>query len=145
MHDENTIYKFRMVPTYEVYYNEEKSWGVYKFTSQDDIPKLETSKKNDFEPSEKSKFGTLTGRMQRLVLGIEYKVEAKMVYNKKYKQYKYAPNSIISVTPKSRQEQSVFLQAMPYINETISARLLDLYPNLVSDVAEGRITEFDYS
>ena len=34
------IYKFKIIPQAEVYYNEDSCWGVYNFTTQDDIPEF---------------------------------------------------------------------------------------------------------
>ena len=36
--DNIDVLEFKIVPVYERYYNEDASWGVFNFTTQDDIP-----------------------------------------------------------------------------------------------------------
>ena len=60
---------------------------------------------------------TITGKMQKLYLGSEYSVTAKLEYNKKYDSWQYTPISITANTPKDYAAQLLFLKAM--INESI--------------------------
>ena len=52
------------------------------------------------------------GKMQKLYLGSEYSVTAKLEYNKKYDSWQYVPISITANTPKDYAAQLLFLKAM---------------------------------
>ena len=78
--------KFTIVPQIQRYYGND--FGVYVFSTTDDIPKFderEVSPFDDEEATQKTKWSILAGNMQQLTVGQEYDVEAELVFNKKYK------------------------------------------------------------
>lgn len=136
------IYKFKMIPIHERFYNEDTSWGVFNFTTNDDIPELKMYKdpfEDSFAPQMMS---TIAGKMQKLYLGSEYSVTATLEYNKKYESWQYAPISITANMPKDYAAQMLFLKSM--IGESVAENLLKAYPNIVEDVASGRCDTIDY-
>ena len=88
---DNTIYKFKIVPQQERYYNEDSNWGVYSFTTNDNIPKFYECYDDPFADELKpTKGSSLVGKMQRLTIGIEYTIEAICEYNTTYKSYPFS-------------------------------------------------------
>lgn len=77
----------------------------------------------------------LAGNMQQLYLGSEYEVTATLDYNAKYKSYQYKPKIITSVTPKTEEQQKMFLSSV--ITERQAETLLEQYPNIVEDIING--------
>jgi exodeoxyribonuclease V alpha subunit len=133
-----------MIPIVELYYNEESVYGVYKFfTKQSFLPMIKQTESYDFESNEiKIKFeGMIAGRTQRLTLGTEYDVKAKVEYSKKYKNYNYSPISVSQGLPKTLDEQKKFLQSVctPLQAEV----LLEQYPDVVQMIVDGRDGEID--
>jgi exodeoxyribonuclease V alpha subunit len=138
----NQIYKFKIIPIDERFYNEDSSWGVFNFTTTDDIPELKMYK-DPFELNAPPQMmSTIAGKMQRLYLGAEYNVTATLEHNKKYDSWQYAPISITANMPKDYAAQLMFLKSM--INESVAENLLKAYPNIVEDVASGKCTAIDY-
>jgi exodeoxyribonuclease V alpha subunit len=133
-----------MIPIVELYYNEESIYGVYKFfTKQSFLPMIKQTESYDFESNEvKMKFeGMIAGRTQRLTLGTEYDVKAKVEYSKKYKNYNYSPISVSQELPKTLDEQKKFLQSVctPLQAEV----LLEQYPDVVQMIVDGKENEID--
>lgn len=138
----NQIYKFKMIPIDERFYNEDSSWGVFNFETKDNIPELRMYK-DPFDDNVAPKMmSTIAGKMQKLYLGSEYNVSATLEYNKKYNAWQYAPISITANTPKDHASQMLFLKAM--INESVAENLLSVYPNIVEDVINGKYDVIDY-
>lgn len=77
----------------------------------------------------------LAGNMQQLYLGSEYEVTATLDYNAKYKSYQYKPKIITSVTPKTEEQQKMFLSSV--VTERQAETLLEQYPNIVEDIING--------
>lgn len=77
----------------------------------------------------------LAGNMQQLYLGSEYEVTATLDYNAKYKSYQYKPKIITSVTPKTEEQQKMFLSSV--VTEKQAETLLEQYPNIVEDIING--------
>ena len=138
----NQIYKFTMIPVDERFYNEDSSWGVFNFATTDDIPELKMYKDPFDRDATPQMMSTIAGKMQRLYLGSEYNVTATLEYNKKYDAWQYAPISITANMPKDYAAQLMFLKSM--INESVAENLLQAYPNIVEDVANGKCTTIDY-
>lgn len=131
-----TSYKFKIVPQYEKYYSDDTNWGCYTFTTKDDIPEHEKFKGIfEGEDSDKIKMSLLAGRMQKLYLGSEYEVEAKLEFNKKYNNYQYNPITISAIAPKDITDQKKFLESI--ITQKQANVLLESYPNVVMDVING--------
>lgn len=128
------------------YYSDDSSWGVYLFSTLDDIPYyteqtvIEETFSGDKE--EKIKFSVLAGKMQELVIGGIYTVTAKTKKDKVYG-YQYVPITIQSEVPKTKEDQLLFLKSI--ISESVAENLINAYPNVVNDVANGSLKEIDYS
>ena len=127
------IFKFNMSPIAERFYNDDTLYGIYKFSTDKELP---SSKKEDnmFDES-KSYTSILIGKMQKLTIGLDYMCEAKKVYNKKYKQWQYEVEKVIPETPNSMESQSKFLKCI--ITETQADTLLNAYPNIVEMIMKG--------
>ena len=137
--------EFNMIPINERYYNEDSNWGVYTFTTKDDIPYFnpyhDPFDENNWDKP--LKMSNVAGKMQRLYLGSEYKVKAIPEYNLKYSTYQYTPISIVAVEPKTYEAQELFLKSLT--TETIAKNILAEYPNVVEDVMNGKLKDLDYS
>lgn len=147
--DEDEIYKFTAIITYEQYYSDDSTWGVFGFSTTDDIPFF-TKLTKAFDPfgdnktpdEENKKMSKLAGKMQHLVVGGEYVVKAKYKKDKKYGD-QYVPIAIYAIIPQSRETQLLFLKSM--IPEWMADNLINAYPNVVNDVANGTLKTIDYS
>lgn len=148
--DEDEIYKFTATITFEQWYNEDSTWGVFGFSTKDDIPFF-TKPTKTFDPfgdnnsandTDDKKMSKLTGKMQHLVVGGEYVVKAKYKKDKKYGD-QYTPIAIYAIIPQSRETQLLFLKSM--IPEWMADNLINAYPNVVNDVANGTLKTIDYS
>ena len=84
----------------------------------------------------------LAGKMQHLVVGGEYVVKARYKKDKKYGD-QYTPIAIYAIIPQSRETQLLFLKSM--IPEWMADNLINAYPNVVNDVANGTLKTIDYS
>lgn len=141
--DEVELLKFRIVPIRERYYNEDTAWGVFEFTTSDDIPKYQTCDNPFVGSNSKQKLSTLCGKMQKLYLGSNYEVTAKMEYNDKFKQYQYVPITVVSIAPKGEEESITFLKSLT--SETIARNIVKEYPNIIQEVIDGKAQELEYS
>lgn len=122
-----------MIPQSKRYYNEDSTYGVYFFSTKDDIPELKKFDEDPFsQNSSVSKGCTLTGKMQKLYLGTEYKVKAKLEYSQKYKSYNYVPTIITANVPKTEVQQELFLQSL--VTKTQAKTIIEKYPNIINDV-----------
>lgn len=147
--DEDEIYKFTAIITYEQYYSDDSTWGVFGFSTTDDIPFF-TKPTKAFDPfgdnktsdEENKKMSKLAGKMQHLVVGGEYVVKAKYKKDKKYGD-QYVPIAIYAIIQQSRETQLLFLKSM--IPEWMADNLINAYPNVVNDVANGTLKTIDYS
>jgi exodeoxyribonuclease V alpha subunit len=140
---DDNIYEFKIVVTYEKYYNDDTTWGTYIAYTEDDIPFFTNSEANKFDNSEeKKKFCNIVGKMQQLSIGGEYQIKAKYEYNKQYG-HQYKPLSIYALVPQTKEMQLLFLKTI--IPEWMAENLINEYPNLVNDVANGTLKEIDYS
>lgn len=144
--DDINVYQFRGKITYSRYYNYDTNWGVYGFSTNDEIPYfINKSESNNllFENNNisKEKFGVIAGKMQELIVGNDYIIKATFKVDKKYGE-QYSPISISPIIPDSPETQKIFLKSI--ISENIANNLLEVYPNLVNDVINGLIDEIDY-
>lgn len=147
--EEDEILKFTATITYEQYYSEDSTWGVFGFSTKDDIPFFTKPTKvfdpfgnNQSDNGDDKKLSKLVGKMQHLVVGGEYIVKAKYKKDKKYGD-QYNPIAIYAVIPQSRETQLLFLKSM--IPEWMAENLINAYPNVVNDVANGTLKTIDYS
>ncbi len=140
----DTIYEFKITPIAELYYNEESVYGVYKFFTKDSyLPQIKQTESYDFLTDQvEMKFeGMLVGRTQRLNIGTEYNVKAKLELSKKYKNYNYVPISVGQDLPKGLEEQKKFLQSV--CTSLQAETLLEQYPDVVQMIVDGRDGEID--
>ena len=144
--DEVKIYEFKMTILQEKYYNEETSWGVYNFSTEDDIPEYIEYKDPFFgdyiEDAPAQKMSSIVGKMQQLYIGSEYLVKATIEFNQRYNCYQYKPVYVVALTPKDYYSQLVFLQQ--FSNEQAIKNLLAEYPSIVDDVITGKIKTIEY-
>lgn len=154
--NDEDILIFKATITYCRYYNDSTTWGVYGFATEDEIPyfleetKADTSADTSFgeEYKEEKRFGlnkkfsVLAGKMQELIIGGEYMIKAKYKYDKTYGN-QYTPIAIYALIPQTKESQLLFLQSI--ISPSIAENLLEAYPNVVNDVANGTLKEIDYS
>lgn len=139
---EKEIYEFTIIPQSERYYNEDSNYGVYTFITNDDIPEYYDCLLDPFgDKSETAKGSTLTGKMQQLTIGMEYKVKAHLEYSAKYKSYNYVPQIVSTTTPKTYEQQVNFLKTQ--VTELQAKNILAVYPNVVEDVMQNK--EIDVS
>lgn len=136
--------EFKAIITDCRYYNDDTTWGVYQFATDEDIPYYITSNdnKSNYGDCNYNKFSTLAGKMQELVIGGEYQIKATHKYDKKYG-HQYVPISVFALIPQTKATQLLFLKSI--IPESIAENLINVYPNIVNDVANGTIKEIDYS
>ena len=145
--NEEEIFKFKATITYERYYNPDTTWGVYGFATEDEIPHFTTETKIDlpfqdrkaFNPNRK--LSSLAGKMQELVVGGEYMIKATYKCDKTYG-HQYNPISVYALIPQTRESQLMFLQSI--ISPWLAENLINAYPNVVNDVANGTLKEIDY-
>ena len=144
---DDEIYKFKATITYQRYYNNDTTWGCFGFSTTDNIPYYEKQTKTELpwdDPTEinpDKKFCVIAGKMQELVVGGEYIIKATHKNDKNYG-HQYNPISIYAVIPQTYDEQKIFLQSI--ISERIAENLLNVYPNIVNDVANGTLKNIDY-
>lgn len=145
--NEEEILKFKATITYCRYYNEDSTWGVYGFATEDEIPYFSTETKIDSPFEDKKavnpnrKLSSLAGKMQELVVGGEYMIKATYKCDKTYG-HQYNPISVYALIPQTRESQLMFLQSI--ISPWLAENLINAYPNVVNDVANGILKEIDY-
>lgn len=147
--NEDEILKFNATITYEQYYSDDSSWGVYGFSTNDNIPffieetpSFDPFSNNSNNNNNNKKLSKLAGKMQRLVIGGEYIIKAKYKRDKKYGD-QYNPIAVYAVIPQTKESQLLFLKSM--IPEFMAENLINAYPNVVNDVANGTLKTIDYS
>jgi len=142
---DDEIFEFKVTITGERWYSDESLWGVYGFSTEDDIPYCQKVAADPFfdgkTKSPAKKICTLAGKMQQLIVGGEYLVKAKYKCDKTYG-HQYVPVSVYAILPQSRESQLLFLQSL--IHPTIAENLIEAYPNVVSDVVNGKLKVIDY-
>ena len=141
--DNVEILEFKITPVLEKYYNEDTSWGVFNFTTKDDIPQFLEYKDPFSDYANVQKMSTLAGKMQQLYVGSEYLVKATCEYNKKFDQYQYNPISIVALVPQSTEQQKLFLKSIT--SESIADNILNEYPNVVEEVMNGGLVDVEYN
>lgn len=145
--NEEEIFKFKATITYERYYNPDTTWGVYGFATEDEIPHFTTETKIDLPFEDRKavnpnrKLSSLAGKMQELVVGGEYMIKATYKCDKTYG-HQYNPISVYALIPQTRESQLMFLQSI--ISPWLAENLINVYPNVVNDVANGTLKDIDY-
>lgn len=134
------IFKFKLIPSVEIYYNDDTLYGIYKFTTEHELPNAEEYK-GIFDNNEVSYTSTIIGKMQKLTIGLDYECEATQVWNKKYNQWQFEVTKIVPQKPTSIEEQSKFLKCI--ITDNQANILLKTYPNIVDMIINNE--EIDLS
>lgn len=117
----------KIVPTYEVYYNEESMWGVYKAKSLSDIDKKFVN----------SGVIEIVGNSPRLQIGCEYIINGEGILSKKFGRYQIELNSCPKLQDMNNKEsQEKYLLAI--LTDTQTKVLLEKYPNLVNDILDKK-------
>ncbi|MDD4188428.1 MAG: ATP-dependent RecD-like DNA helicase, partial [Bacilli bacterium] len=130
--DLDKVYEFVATITYSIYYNQQTNYGVYEFTTNEKLPYT-----NSYMYKDKTKYlGCLSGNMQELYCEADYKINAKLKYNKKYNKYDYQIQSIFSEQPKTLNEQRKFLEVL--CTKRQADILLESYPNIIEDIMTGK-------
>jgi len=129
--------EFTAVIEQQRFYNENSHWGVFVFSTEDEIPETYECGCDPFDDNAKPKhFSTLAGNMQKLNIGGKYTIKAELELNKKYNQWQYKPIMITSPTPNTKEEQQMYLRTQVTAKQADS--ILAVYPNIVNDVIEGK-------
>jgi len=116
----------------ELFYNEESSFGVYLFYTEDYV---ESSglQKQDFT---KRRFGTISGNVQRLNIGSVYNMELSETYNRKYDQVQFSPIKVYEKIPNTLAEKYIFLESILTKNQ--AETLLEAYPEIIQDIIDNK-------
>lgn len=140
---DDELYTFKVIISFERYYNEDTTWGTYIGYTDDNIPFFTEEAVDPLSGNdEKKKFCNIVGKMQQLSIGCEYYIKAKYEYNKQYG-HQYKPISIYALLPQTMEMQLLFLKTI--IPEWMAENLIKEYPNVVNDVANGTLKTIDYS
>jgi exodeoxyribonuclease V alpha subunit len=130
-------FEFKAIPVAEKYYSEDTVWGCYVIQTDTEIPKAKQYSHYDFEANkyEEKYQSTLIGKMQKLTIGQEYSIKAKLSFSTKYKTFNFETITVGQDIPKSIDDQKKFLMSVCTGNQANT--LLELYPNVVEDVIAG--------
>lgn len=139
------VCEFEMIPTYQIFYNEESMFGIYAFCTKDQIPQFSPYNDNKFDDSGDKEYvaSKLIGEVQQLYIGTKYNVKATCIYSQKYHEYQYKPISVVADVPKTQTDQLMFLKTQA--KESIAESLLAEYPNIIEDVMAGKCKTIDTS
>jgi exodeoxyribonuclease V alpha subunit len=140
--DQNKTYSFKVTIQDQRYYNEDSNYGVYNFTTEENIPEYQEYKNMYGEETpENLKSSTLVGKMQQLYIGSEYNVSTKLTFNKKYSSWQYESINVSAIVPKTAEAQKSFLRSI--ITNRQADILLSAYPNIVEDTINGKVDNID--
>lgn len=145
---DDEILEFKASVVFERYYNPDTMWGVYNFSTTDDIPYYVSNNNTLIDPfnnqkdnpAEEKKFSSLAGKMQELIVGGEYLVKAKYKYDKTYG-HQYVPIAVYSQVPQTTETQFILLKSLTSAN--VASNLIEAYPNIVEDIVNGRLEDID--
>lgn len=126
--DLGKVYEFSTRVTHCIYYNDKNYFGIYSFITESELPFTKINHEGRFE-------GCLCGNFQKLELGIDYSVKAKLKYNNKYKKYDYIVETIIDEQPKTLTEQQKYLEIL--VTPLQSKNILSVYPNFIEMIING--------
>ena len=138
------VCEFEMIPTYQIFYNEESMFGIFAFCTKDNIPES-SPYKDKFDDSNGREYvaSKLVGEVQQLYVGTKYKVRATCIYSDKYHEYQYKPISVVADIPKSKDDKVMFLKTQT--KESIAESLINQYPDIIEKVMDGGYKEIDTS
>ena len=125
-----TSYDFKLKPITEIFYNEDSLYGIYKFSTTEDIPYTEKLPFGD-----EVGISTIVGKMQRLTIGLDYECKAIESYNSKYKKWQYEVVDIKADKPDTIEDKKVFLKCI--ITDKQAETLISAYPNIIEMILNG--------
>ena len=117
-------YEFKIKPMSELFYNEDSLYGIYKFSTQQDIPYLEKIPFGD-----DIGISTIVGKMQRLTIGLDYECTAIESYNNKYKKWQYEVVDIKADKPSTIEDKISFLKCI--VTDKQAETLISAYPSII--------------
>lgn len=141
-----SIYSFKATITGELYYSFDNYFGVYTFTTEDNIPHIEKAKSDGFEAASflqaaKKPEGYLAGQVQKLSIGSSYNVRAEVKSHVKYG-HQYVPLQVVLEKPTTEEDTMTFLSS---VCTTAQARkIIQAHPDFIQRVIDGE-TKFDVS
>lgn len=146
--NENATYKFTLNPLRQIYYSDigKTEYGVFIFETDTELPEAEKhSLSYNNDESNYKYISTITGRLPRLSNGTFYNVEAKLVFNSKFKkwQYEIVAGSLSVNRPTSIEDSKKFLQTILSSNQ--SSVLLEHYPNIVEELIANKDFKPDFT
>lgn len=135
-------YRFKALVVSEIYYNDDSRWGVYTFSSEEDIPHLVSQEQSFFDKKIMLHTSKIVGIMQRLQIGAEYYIQAQAEYNKKYNTYQYKAEKIKAIVPSSLENKQRLLYSIT--SKSIADELLKVEPNIINKIISGEVTETNF-
>lgn len=133
------IYNFKATIINEIFYNHDSHWGVFSFTTTDEIPHVSNKKAiNQFDSlfQTKNPEGILAGQVQHLDMGIQYEIRAELKKTDRYG-WQYIPLQVSLRKPTTEEEQEIFLQAI--CSKRDAKKIIEIYPNFITDVINGKV------
>lgn len=122
----------KLKPTRMRYYNDNTNYGVYDFSTSTRIQSKAISQSFDDKKEDEFGVGVIVGCMPELLLGYEYNITAKEVYNKKYNSHQLEFIESKQDIPKDNFKKKQFLK---FILTDIQAKtLLEVYPDIIEKV-----------
>ncbi len=131
-------YEFNATIERELYYNNESCYGIFTFTTSDNIPHTESVVGLNML---NLRSGTVVGNCQRLDTGQEYKIIAEVTENKNYG-WQYQLVNIFKDLPKTKDDSINYLKSI--LTDNQAETLINAYPDIVSQVVEDTSFEPDY-
>lgn len=122
------IHEFKLRPITEMFYSEDSLYGIYKFSTKDDIPFLE---KLPFGEDDIG-FSTMVGKLQRLTIGLDYECRAIESFNKKYNKWQYEVVDIKADRPDTIEDKITFLKCI--VTEKQANTLVKAYPDIIEKI-----------
>lgn len=127
---EDNTYKFNCCTEYEKFYSDDSFYGAYNVTVETELPYSKEHNGFSFDgEGNKRYFINMAGKMQRMYLGCNYEVEAKLEFSNRYNCWQYSPVNVKTIKPSTIEESKKFLASV--INENQADTLLSAYPNIV--------------
>lgn len=124
----SNIHEFKLKPITEMFYSEDSLYGIYKFSTKDDIPFLEKLPFGE----EDIGFNTIVGKLQRLTIGLDYECRAIESFNKKYNKWQYEVLDIKADRPDTLEDKVTFLKCI--ITEKQANTLIKVYPDVIERI-----------
>lgn len=137
----NVVFKAKILQ--ERFYNDEQCWGVYAFTTQDELEHYDSVKSyiTSQEETQNNYISVLCGEMQQLMLDHIYEVEAVPVYDRNRQHWQYQPVIVKELNCNSLKNQYDFLSSI--LGKSQATNLIEAYPDIVQRVIENKDVDID--